>query len=448
MKSIFRYIIFAAVALSAVLAACSKDTVVGSNPDAAEGNQGLRTIILQFSPDTKVAFSGTKAEFQNGDVIKVANATQSEDATVQVSGGIASITTALTGPLTAVFPSTAANVSGNGPLGDPQFKVKAQQNGTSDDAVIAVAQIEGKNAVFELKTALFQIAPPSTANKIIIKSLKAVVNGVARTGTAAEINTDGTDKTVITVGDGIANLSSPIYVAFKPGVNLTDLSFDAGETIGIKGIPANKLDSNPDETVARGKYTIDNTNWHPYVIIGGLKWATMNVGATAETGTGTSSYGKYFAWGDTEGQTWNGSTWSNGGFNSAPDINNSTTLPLENDAAYANWGGPWRMPTGGSNGEFIALENASGISKTFNTSVSPKRYEITETSSGKTLYFSAAGYGKTTSINYSGSAGCYWSSTLKSTGDAYGLFFESGTFNPQGNENISYGRSIRPVADL
>ena len=41
-----------------------------------------------------------------------------------------------------------------------------------------------------------------------------------------------------------------------------------------------------------------NANGHDYVEIGGIKWATMNIGASS-----ISDYGLYFAWGDTQGYT-------------------------------------------------------------------------------------------------------------------------------------------------
>lgn len=41
-----------------------------------------------------------------------------------------------------------------------------------------------------------------------------------------------------------------------------------------------------------------NANGHDYVEIGGLKWATINIGASQQ-----SDYGLYFAWGDTQGYT-------------------------------------------------------------------------------------------------------------------------------------------------
>lgn len=39
-----------------------------------------------------------------------------------------------------------------------------------------------------------------------------------------------------------------------------------------------------------------DANGHDYVEIGGIKWATMNIGANSVTDTGL-----YFQWGDTQG---------------------------------------------------------------------------------------------------------------------------------------------------
>lgn len=48
----------------------------------------------------------------------------------------------------------------------------------------------------------------------------------------------------------------------------------------------------------RGVLDGSNANGHDYVEIGGIKWATMNVGANSIT-----DYGLYFQWGDTQGYT-------------------------------------------------------------------------------------------------------------------------------------------------
>ena len=101
------------------------------------------------------------------------------------------------------------------------------------------------------------------------------------------------------------------------------------------------------------------TPTHDYVEIGGVKWATMNVGANSVTDTGL-----YFQWGDTQGYTasqvgsgegqkaftWADYKYSDGG--SSPSnmtkynsTDGKTELDLEDDAVRANWGGNWRMPT-------------------------------------------------------------------------------------------------------
>ncbi len=94
---------------------------------------------------------------------------------------------------------------------------------------------------------------------------------------------------------------------------------------------------------------------HEYVDLGlpsGLKWATCNVGATAP-----EAYGDYYAWGETAPKTiynWSTYKWCNGSYDtqtkyctssSYGTVDNKTVLDLADDAARANWGGAWRMPT-------------------------------------------------------------------------------------------------------
>lgn len=42
----------------------------------------------------------------------------------------------------------------------------------------------------------------------------------------------------------------------------------------------------------------DHINGHDYVIIGGLKWATMNVGATTVAEDNATAFGDFYAWGE------------------------------------------------------------------------------------------------------------------------------------------------------
>ena len=95
-----------------------------------------------------------------------------------------------------------------------------------------------------------------------------------------------------------------------------------------------------------------NESGHEYVELGlSVKWATQNVGAVLPEG-----YGDYFAWGETTTKSYYGDNykWCNGSWDNFTKYNtsskygtvdNKTRLELEDDAARANWGGAWRMPT-------------------------------------------------------------------------------------------------------
>ena len=87
----------------------------------------------------------------------------------------------------------------------------------------------------------------------------------------------------------------------------------------------------------------------------GLKWAAYNVGAIIP-----EDYGDYFAWGETLPKNyyyWNTYKWCNGtqttlskycsdaSYGNHGFTDQKTVLDLADDAARANWGGKWRIPT-------------------------------------------------------------------------------------------------------
>ena len=441
MKTTFKFII-AVLSAIAVFASCQKE--LGEKTSDSGQKDGLRVITVQFDNPTKASLGtdGLTPKFADGDKIRVSNNTESKECEVSVSGDEATFTTDLTGNLTAIYPAAAAVFTGTGPITDPFFKVEAYQDGTIAKAIIAKAEIADASscatATFRCQTALFQITPPAGATTFTVTSLKAVVSG-ARTGDAVAINTEGADdaaKRVITVtvpSDGTA------YVALKAGVNLTDLSFDAGETYGMKGIPAKDITAagKTDATAANTKYTIGNTNWHPYVTIDGKKWATMNVGATSETDAG-----HYFAWGYAEGCVRNtaDSGWvlasdntTTKGFDTA-DFPNRVASSFQ-DAATSNWGGSWRMPT---RAEFEALEQGYWVSDPG---------EGRKLGSPNTIFLPAAGYGNGTSLNdVDNCRGYYWSSSLYDSDSAYYLYFDSGSAN-MSSYILSNGRSVRALSE-
>jgi hypothetical protein len=208
---------------------------------------------------------------------------------------------------------------------------------------------------------------------------------------------------------------------------------------------------------------VDPYAGHEYVEIGGLKWATMNVGAESET-----DYGLYFQWGDTQGYTasqvgsgegqkafkmedykYGNGTSSPGdtGMTKYNATDGKTVLDLEDDAARANWGGVWRMPT---TSELQSLENAVNAVWTTNHNGSGVNGLLCtdETDSTKTLFFPAGGCARIGSVSNVGDVGYVWSSSLNSGRviEAWSLtsFSGGGTYWDDGNSRY-YGFSVRGV---
>ena len=137
---------------------------------------------------------------------------------------------------------------------------------------------------------------------------------------------------------------------------------------------------------------LDKINGHEFVLINGLKWATMNVGATTVAESKETAYGDFYAWGEiatyyTKCPTDTGTVTSWKGNNTESHIHGNTyshnwicycgnhnkdnkfyewnpkpyddknILKPEYDVARKSWGGTWRIPT---QKDFINLINACG----------------------------------------------------------------------------------------
>ena len=194
---------------------------------------------------------------------------------------------------------------------------------------------------------------------------------------------------------------------------------------------------------------------HAYVDLGlpsGLKWATCNVGANAP-----EEYGYYFAWGEVEPKTtydWstykycngtntsmtkycNNSSYGNNGF-----TDNKTVLDPEDDAATANWGGAWRMPTKAEQDEL-----RDHCIWTWTTQKGVKGYKVTGPNHNS-IFLPAAGYMYGGSLYVAGADGFYWSGSLATDACAYDVYFESGYVawsHSQIYDARYYGFTVRPV---
>ncbi len=135
-------------------------------------------------------------------------------------------------------------------------------------------------------------------------------------------------------------------------------------------------------------------NGHEYVDLGlSVKWATCNVGASS-----VSDYGDYYAWGETE-------TKSN------YDEDNSVMLGKDSgdisgnadyDAARANWGGAWRLPT-----EAEIRELVDKCQWEWTTIEGHSGYKVTGPN-GNSIFLPAAGCRYGALLINAGKYGNYW----------------------------------------
>ena len=178
-------------------------------------------------------------------------------------------------------------------------------------------------------------------------------------------------------------------------------------------------------------------NGHEWVDLGlpsGLKWATCNVGATSP-----EQYGKYYTWGETSTKSSYTKDNSKTYRKSMGGISGSYSY----DAARANWGGSWRMPTktefdellNNCNWEWTSWEGHYG-------------YKVTSKKNGKSIFLPAAGCRSGSSLYNDGSNGCYWSSTPDGSNyyRACSLSFNGGDSDTHWSYRYG-GQSVRPVSD-
>ena len=175
---------------------------------------------------------------------------------------------------------------------------------------------------------------------------------------------------------------------------------------------------------------------HDWVDLGlpsGIKWATRNVGASRP-----EEYGYYFAWGETTTKTENNRRNSKTYGKNISDIKGDSRY----DAARANWGDSWRLPT---KAELKELEENCTWSWT--TQGGKKGYKVMGPN-GNSIFLPAAGCRYGAGLYGIGEDGYYWSSTPyeSGTGFAYRLSFYSSSQGVD-RDGRDCGYSVRPVSE-
>lgn len=181
----------------------------------------------------------------------------------------------------------------------------------------------------------------------------------------------------------------------------------------------------------------ETINGHAYVDLGlSVKWATCNVGAASP-----GDYGNCYAFGEITTKsscTSSNSTWE-GKEVTEEEIKGN---PLY-DAARANWGGTWRLPTVDEMSELVI-----NCAWTWTTQGGYEGFLVTGPN-GKSIFLPAAGYYFSgTRHNGSGVYGYYWSCSPidGDTNNAYYLYFYGSCFHTL-NYSRFLGFSVRPVTE-
>ena len=199
------------------------------------------------------------------------------------------------------------------------------------------------------------------------------------------------------------------------------------------------------------KGVLNGHEWFDLGLPSGKLWATCNVGASSPT-----DYGDYFAWGETEPKsTYNWSTYkyANGDYNKLTKYCNKanygdngftdtfTVLLPEDDAATANWGTGWHLPT---KADLEELKDNCTVTWTVQNGVNGRLFTA---SNGNNIFLPAAGYRDYDELCSVGAYGYYWSSSLN-TGDpfcAWSSFLNMSIFDMYENYLRAKGFTVRPV---
>lgn len=136
--------------------------------------------------------------------------------------------------------------------------------------------------------------------------------------------------------------------------------------------------------------------WVDLGLPGGVLWAACNIGALRP-----EDPGDYFGWGETrtkdEYHSANSMTWDR----QIGEISRDRKY----DAARANWGGSWRLPTRTEMEELI-----NNCSWTWTRTEGVAGYTVTGPN-GNSIFMPASGYRYGSSLLYEGTDGDYWTAT-------------------------------------
>lgn len=214
------------------------------------------------------------------------------------------------------------------------------------------------------------------------------------------------------------------------------------EELGIV-IEEQDPEDKPQEGQDSDEQDKDEHEWVDLGLPSGTLWATCNIGANSP-----EDFGDYFAWGETKTKYYY--DWEtyfdseNGSINKFRKYNkesNLSTLELDDDAAYVNWGKNWRIP---SSAQYSELRNKCIWTWIKKNNVNG--YEVKSKFNGESIFLPAAGM-KSGSTTMFGS-GDYWLNGIyysTNSNTAQCVSFYSSDISNNTSTARCQGFTIRPV---
>lgn len=299
-------------------------------------------------------------------------------------------------------------------------ELKIEDRRTGEIVLVPITVSNGTVNTLQLSTTSITLTTGQQGT-VDVTSGSGSYDAVSDRKSVATVTVEGSKVIITAVSPG------PATITVKD--NKTQERAKIEVTVQAKGIPAEAIDLG---------------------LPSGTLWASYNVGATKP-----EEYGDYYAWGETTPKNeynWSNYKYCNGsqntltkyctqstyGYNGFTD--NLTILLPEDDAATANWGAPWHMPT-----DEQLQELTDKCTRVWTT-----RNNVNGTlvigPNGNSIFLPAAGWCNET-FGYAcvGSRGEIWSSSLHSNNYlAYDRLFYSDYWNPSGTHRAT-GQTVRPV---
>lgn len=299
--------------------------------------------------------------------------------------------------------------------------------------------------------------PGRTIRPVTDEGIRNAVTGIEMSRAKASLVLGGNLQLAATikVQDSGRPATAPAIIWSSNNTDVATVTYTGIVTAVSSGtaiITATAYDTSAGNFSTSCEITITETAAAPEIVDLGLSvnWASFNVGACAP-----EDYGTYFAWGEIAPKStyyWNTYKWCDGSSisltkyctdNSYGTVDDKSVLESVDDAATANWGDGWRMPT---RGEINELRENCTWEKIIQNGVNG--YKVTGPS-GNSIFLPASGERIHTRFLNTTEFGYYASSSLASNCSKTNcLFFRldyDSSYATELSNDRYYGISIRPV---